>query len=157
MKKNKSNLDEMQEMKLLKIEHNGCWLAFWGLVAAIVIQTVMDSGDFRSIAGECFVLIPLSLYISIACIRNGIWDRKLKPNASTNLLVSAVAGGVVGLMWFVTSYRNYHKLAGSVATFVFMFIFVFIPCFAILTVTTGFYKKRKNQMEKQAELDENEE
>ena len=28
----KSNLDEMQEQELLKIEHNGCWLAFWGLL-----------------------------------------------------------------------------------------------------------------------------
>ena len=26
MKKTKSNLDELQELKLLKIEHNGCWL-----------------------------------------------------------------------------------------------------------------------------------
>ena len=31
MKKTKSNLDELQELKLLKIEHNGCWLAFWGI------------------------------------------------------------------------------------------------------------------------------
>ena len=29
--KKKSNLDEMQELELLKIEHNGCWLAFWCL------------------------------------------------------------------------------------------------------------------------------
>ena len=28
----KSNLDEIQEQELLKIEHNGCWLAFWGLL-----------------------------------------------------------------------------------------------------------------------------
>ena len=33
MKKN-SNLDERQEQTLLRIEHNGCWLAFWGLLAA---------------------------------------------------------------------------------------------------------------------------
>lgn len=36
MKKNKSNLDERQELKLLKIEHNGCWFAFWGLVSCDV-------------------------------------------------------------------------------------------------------------------------
>ena len=39
MKKN--NLDEMQEQALLKIEHNGCWLAFWGLLAVMAIQMVM--------------------------------------------------------------------------------------------------------------------
>lgn len=30
MTKSKTNLDERQELKLLKIEHNGCLLAFWG-------------------------------------------------------------------------------------------------------------------------------
>lgn len=29
MKRLKNNLDEMQEQKLLKIEHNGMWFAFW--------------------------------------------------------------------------------------------------------------------------------
>ena len=30
MFKKENQLDEMQELKLLKIEHNGFWLAFWG-------------------------------------------------------------------------------------------------------------------------------
>ena len=37
MRRKKSNLDEMQEQELLKVEHNGCWIAFWGLLAAIYI------------------------------------------------------------------------------------------------------------------------
>ena len=37
----KSNLDEMQEQKLLKIEHNGFWFAFFGLFAAIMIQLAL--------------------------------------------------------------------------------------------------------------------
>ena len=41
MKKNKkSNLDEMQELELLKIEHNGCWLAFWLLLASLIVQNI---------------------------------------------------------------------------------------------------------------------
>ena len=39
MKKGKkSRLDEMQEQKMLQIEHNGCWLAFIGLFAVILVQ-----------------------------------------------------------------------------------------------------------------------
>ena len=38
MKNVKSNLDEMQEAKLLQIEHKGCWLAFWGLLAAMIVE-----------------------------------------------------------------------------------------------------------------------
>ena len=39
MKKGKKNrLDEMQEQKMLRIEHNCCWLAFFGLFAVILVQ-----------------------------------------------------------------------------------------------------------------------
>ena len=34
--KKKNKLDEMQEQKLLRIEHNGCWFAFWALIAAML-------------------------------------------------------------------------------------------------------------------------
>lgn len=40
-KMKKSNLDEMQELALLKIARNGCWFAFWGLLAAMGIQMLL--------------------------------------------------------------------------------------------------------------------
>ena len=86
----KSNLDEMQEQALLKIEHNGCWLAFWGLLAAIALQMVMRVPG-RQMLGEWIVFMSLSLYIVIACLRKGIWDRHLKANRKTNLIVSLLA------------------------------------------------------------------
>ena len=60
MKKTKSNLDELQELKLLKIEHNGCWLAFWGLLAVILTQIAIgnETGSFRRmdrIYVPCFI------------------------------------------------------------------------------------------------------
>ena len=48
MKKN--NLDEMQEQELLKIEHNGCWLAFWLLFASMAVESFAFGGlDFDGI------------------------------------------------------------------------------------------------------------
>ena len=38
-----SNLDERQEQALLKIEHNCCWLAFWGLLTALFVQHAMSA------------------------------------------------------------------------------------------------------------------
>ena len=65
MKKN--NLDEMQEQELLKIEHNGCWLAFWGLLAVMVIQMVMGVPGAQML-GEWIMFMVLALYIVIACL-----------------------------------------------------------------------------------------
>ena len=45
MKKN--NLDERQEQTLLHIEKNGCWIAFWGLLAALMIQMISYAGELK--------------------------------------------------------------------------------------------------------------
>ena len=56
MKKTKSNLDELQELKLLKIEHNGCWLAFWGLLAVILTQIAIgNDSKMDRIYVPCFI------------------------------------------------------------------------------------------------------
>ena len=87
MKRMKNNLDEMQEQELLKIEHNGCWLAFWGLLFAMIIQSfALGNMDFKTLAGEWIVFMVLALYLAFACVRRGIWDRKLAMNAKTNLI-----------------------------------------------------------------------
>ena len=41
MKKRENILDERQEMTLLRIERNGCWIAFIGLAALSMIQQIV--------------------------------------------------------------------------------------------------------------------
>lgn len=60
-----------------------------------------------------------------------------------------------GLIYFVISYRNYHNLVGSIATFLFMLLFVTISCLVMLTITTKIYQMHKNKMEQDADIDEN--
>lgn len=156
MKKMKSNLDEMQEQKLLQIEHRGCWLAFWGLFIAIYAQLAMGNKGFEAIGGESIVMLILGAYMLIACIRNGIWDRTLKPNHKTNLTISLITGLAVGGFWFITSYLNYHMFWGSVATFIFMFIFISLLIFACLSLTSAIYKRKKKHLDEQADKEENE-
>ena len=101
MKKTKSNLDELQELKLLKIEHNGCWLAFWGLLAVILTQIAIGNDSKQDLSGEWIVFMCLALYLTVGCIRNGIWDRKLKPNFKNNIMASSIAAVVMGILWFI--------------------------------------------------------
>lgn len=155
--KKKTNLDEMQEQKLLKIEHTGFWIGFWGLAITIYIQLAMGHGDFMQIGGESLILMAMALYVLVQCIRNGIWDRKLKPNLKTNLIVSLITGLAVGVFWFAVSYHNYHALAGSFATFIVMFISVSILALVMLSITSAIYKRRRHQLDNKADLEENEE
>ena len=99
MKKN--NLDERQEQKLLQIEHNGCWMAFWMLLASLFVQEmIFGIGEWKYVAGEWIVFMCLALYLCISCIKNGIWDRRLAPDGKTNFFASIVAAAVSALFAF---------------------------------------------------------
>ena len=145
MKKN--NLDEMQEQELLKIEHNGCWLAFWGLLAVMVIQMVMGVPGAQML-GEWIVFMVLALYLVIACLRKGIWDRHLKANRKTNLIISLLAGVAAGIVItvsnpYLSEPLDYVLTAGLTGGF------TFVLCFAALSVCTKLYRNRRNKLDKE--------
>ena len=134
--KRKNKLDEMQEQKLLRIEHNGCWFAFWALLAAMFIQmAVFGPAEFRTILGEWIVFMALSVYLGIACLKNGIWDRRLDPTPKANLLVSLVAAAVFAAFWALINYLRWGHGYTAILTFVIMFVILFVLCFAGLTIT----------------------
>lgn len=147
MKKN-NLLDERQEQKLLHIEHNGCWLAFWGLLTAILVQFVIGgAGQWRNIIGEWIVFMCLAFYMVADCLRNGIWDRKLVPSAKNNMLISMAAAFVWGAVTGTASHVKYRASAGAVATAVISAIVLFLICFLTLTLFAVDYKKRVKKME----------
>ena len=151
-KRMKNKLDEMQEQKMLRIERNGCWFAFWGLFAVLAAQVIIYGyGDdsWRYMVGEWIVFMCLALYIGIDCLRNGIWDRHLSPTPVANICASMISGVVVCAMNFAVSYRNHHTLAGAAAHGIITGIMVFILCFAALTCVASIYKKRVAHMEQE--------
>ena len=146
--KMKSNLDEMQEQELLKIEHNGCWLAFWGLLIAMIVQSfALGNMDFKTLAGEWIVFMALALYLAFACVRRGIWDRKLEMNTKTNLIVSAIAGIAMGIFNAVMVFKNYHKPVGTIVAAVIVAVITFVICFAALSIMMKQTQKRRTAME----------
>lgn len=152
MSKRNNNLDEMQELKLLEIEHRGTWFTFWGLLIAILIQVVIGGEDLlRQVVGEWVVFMCLAIYICVACLKNGIWDRKLQPNSKTNIAVSLISGIICGIVFFTSSYIKYHKLLGSIATGIFIFIVTFALTLVVLTILASVYKKRIEKLERHGE------
>ncbi|MCR4804354.1 MAG: hypothetical protein K5981_01695 [Clostridia bacterium] len=151
-KNKKNNLDERQEQILLQIEHNGCWLSYAGLLIAILVQQVVYKGDFRYVLGEWIVFFALCVYMMYACMKNGIWDRHLKPNAKSNALASLVGGLVVGFFIFLMVFRNFpDKPAGSIAAGVFAGFSVFVLCFLFLSLSARAIKKRQAELESEPE------
>ena len=143
----KSNLDEMQEQALLKIEHNGCWLAFWGLLTVMAVEIILGIPP-KAVLGEWVVFMVLALYLSIDCLRHGIWDRKLKANWQTNLVVSLIAGICFGIFSMVIN-PYLEELLDYVLVFALCGSSTFLFCFIVLTLSAKLYKKRREKLDQE--------
>ena len=150
----KNNLDEMQEQKLKQIEHTGFWLFFWGIFLAMMIQFAFINGSLKYAAGEAAVFFPVSIWVAVQCLRNGIWDRRLKADPKTNLLVSLAGGLIAGIFCAIPVYRNFGSVAGALATLVIAFLFTAFVCFVTLSLTASAYKKKVRAMETEPESEE---
>jgi len=148
MKKLKNNLDEMQEQQLLKIEHNGCWLAFWLLLAAMIIQTAaFGYSDFKTIGGEWIVFMVLALYLAFACVRKGIWDRRIPMTTKSNVIVSCAAGMIMGLINALVISRHFRTGSVILLPALVTAVITFVLCLAGLTVMMKKTEKKQAAME----------
>lgn len=147
----RNNLDEMKELELLKIESKGCLIAYGGILLAIIIQQLLFPGEFKSLIGESIILIILSIYLLSGCLKAGIWDRHLKPNLKTNVLISLLASIISGLILAINIYRVYYIVEDALLVFLITVIFTFAICLIALTVCGKLCNKRKDELEAREE------
>ena len=148
----KSNLDEMQEQKLLKIEHNGFWFAFFGLFAAIMIQLALGVHPFNLI-GEAAVFFPACIYMVVHCIRSGIWDRRMEPTPKSIWLISLGASVFTALVSFacVASILGDFEVNWKffLAVTVGSMVFTFLVCAGTLFLAARLYRKRREKLDQE--------
>ncbi len=147
----KTNLDERQEQALLRIESRGFWLAFWLLVIAFLAQLALDgTGILDNVphaAGEWLVFMVMCIYIEVRCYKNNIWDRRLKPKFSTNLLMSLGAGAVIALVCFAIVYLPTKDVTDSLVGAAFGFFGTSVLCIIALTISAACFKKKRAKLE----------
>lgn len=154
-KGNKNNLDEMQEQKLLRLESRGFWLIWWALLAAMAVQLLVYGVEaYHLLLGEWAVFMLSSVYMTAACIKQGLWDRKLKPNFRTNLLLSLLAGVVAGGFMGVYSYRSFGAAEAACWTVALVGGCTFLLCLLALSLSAAAYKKRRQQLDEGGEGEE---
>lgn len=143
----KSQLDEMQEQKLLQIEKNCAWLAFWGLLASIIIQMIIYRGDVKMIAGEWVVFMCFCLYMGICCMKNGIWERRIRPTLRNSIFCSILAAVVTGIYIGIINCQNYGSISNAIMSGAIGGGFIFVLCIVALEVSRYFYQKRRDKLD----------
>lgn len=145
----KSKLDEMQELKLLKIESHGYWIGFWGLLLAMMVQVVLTdpTGDFRPLTGEFIVFMCMAVYMVIACIRNGVWDRHIPATPKANIGVSLLSATVFALFFALLNYKNYQNATVAAYVFVIQFVMLGVGLSVALTLTSALYRRKRRKLD----------
>lgn len=133
-----SKLDEMQEIQMLKIEHYGLWLAFWGLLVITIVQASMKA-PFQQYAAEGFLLCVLAVFELAASLKYGLWDRTGKPSLWLNLLAAFAAAAITGGSTFAE--QRYWPGA------LFSGVFSFLLTFGILQFFASLYRKRRAKLD----------
>ena len=150
MKLKKNNLDEQQERRLLEIESRGYWLAFWGLLAVLMAEMLIFK-DMKGVAGELILFLGLSLYLSISCIRAGIWDRRLDMSRRTCLIASLIAAVVSAVFIFSFTFLRFHKPVGSLYAGGITGLISFAGCYVALILAARATKKRQDALNAEPE------
>lgn len=147
----KNNLDEMQELKLLKIESKGFWIGFWGLFLSLAVQAFLygpgNAGE--TAVGEFIVFLCMALYLVGGCLRNGIWDRRLQATPAVNIGFSLLGAAVTALFNAIVSYRTYQSVSGAVAVFIVYFFMVGVVLSVTICTCSALYHRRKRQLEEE--------
>lgn len=155
----KSNLDEMQELQLLKAESRGFWIGFIGLAVSMAVQVFLYGAQAMGgmLLGEFIVFLCMGLYLIGSCLRNGIWDRHLKATPAVNIGLSLLAAAVTALFDAILSYRNYHDAFAALTVFAVYFLMISVALSVTLTVCSALYRRRRKHLEEEGDDSENRE
>lgn len=154
----RSNLDEMQEQKLLHIEARGFWLMYLLVACDLIIKVLTGNTKEKNLV-EFFGFLVVCIYLVGSCVKNGIWDRRLKANAKTNVIVSIIAGVIVLLVNTITYSRNtdgnasWQELVGVGG---FSGLFTMLLTLLLLCIGTACYQHRLHVLEEEPEESEEE-
>ncbi len=141
-----SVLDEMQEQKLLHIEKNSFWFLYGMLFLVILIQISMG-GRLREAGAEMVCFMAVSVFMVFSCLRQGIWDRRLRADWKTNLRVSCVSAFIVALCSFLGIPRRNLSTEMFIGVTIMCVIITYVVTFAVLCICSHFYRKRKEALE----------
>lgn len=151
-KKAKNNLDERQEQALLKSESKGYWLAYWLLLIVVLAQMILQpmglADKIPAMLPEWIVFMVLCVYMMVRCSKDNVWDRRLKPDFKTNLLLSLLAGAVISVLCFVMVYVNAREFTAALIGAGCGFFVTSVLCLVALSILAASYKKRRAQLEK---------
>ena len=149
----KDKLDEQQELKLLKIESRGLYLAYIGLLVEMVTKMLLARSTQKPI-GEWVLFMLLSGYMIVACTRAGIWDRRLDMSRRTSVIVSGAAALPTGAFMARVVYLRGKVPLDALAVCALASLVCFVLCYLGQRLGVILVRKRQEKLNAEPENEE---
>ena len=143
--KERSVLDEREQLEMYRIEHAGLY-AMYGLLSAAVVVQMLLGAELMQMLGELAVLLIVSVGMIIAYARKGIWDEHSRPDKRGNAAYAAVCALGVGLV--VAAVR------GSLLWGIGSLAAAFALCYLLLALMSAYVRRRQSREEEALESED---
>ncbi len=152
----KKKIDERQQAELNKVGNYGFWLAFWLLLASIMVQGVILHRPFREWAAEWIIFMLIAVFEVIADIKIGVWtEYTQRPGLKSYLINSLLFSGSFSVLFTLgncTRFKGEITAAYILSNFFTWFFGLFVLMAAGLAVSGWIYNRRMDKLEEK--LDE---
>lgn len=150
----KKEIDERQQADLNRVTSYGYWMAFYLLIAAVLVEGVILSRPFREWAVEWAVFMILAIYEVIACIRIGVWTETRQKPGKKDYVRYSLIGSVLFSAVFTLGYyfrlkpenRTFEAIASM---FAYWFILLTVLFLIAYFIAGGIFNRRRRKMEEE--------
>lgn len=158
----KKEIDERQQADLNRVTSYGYWIAFYLLIAAILVEGVILSRPFREWAVEWAVFMIIAVYEVIAGIRIGVWtETKQKPGKRDYVrysLIGSILFSAVFTLGYYFRLMPEKRTFGNIASmFVYWFTLLAVLLLIAYFIGGGIYNRRRKKMEEELDKEMEEE
>lgn len=148
----KKKIDERQEADLRRVESYGYWIAFWLLLASVLMKSVILSRPLTEWFTEWLIFMILAVYGVVAFAKIGVWTEfSVKPT-----LISSAGSSLLGSLAFSALFTAGSWLQSGktmewdrmLMLFISWLIGLFAVLFATFLVLMWVYRARDRRMQK---------
>ena len=155
-------IDERQRADLRRVESYGYWIAFWLLLASVIVKSVIIGRPKEEWLTEWVILMILAVYNVVSLAWIGVWSE----NSPKPTFASSVSSSLLGSLGFSVIYTAGTWLHSGrtmgmdevIFLFALWFIGLFVLLIAAFAALMWIYRVRDRRLQKKmdAELEEEE-
>ena len=143
-------VDERQEMELMKVERTGFWVMYFMLFVYIVVEGILKLNIINPSLGIWVIFMVGSLIIIIGCGRKGLWDYQSRkvPGVKAWLAYSLIAGFGTMILGLIHGLRLPDSDPITVVACMIGFgVPTFVLTFIVFAILGSITKKREEKLE----------